>query len=193
MQTRAKQVAEVAKLAWAAGFIDGEGYVGIVRQVDKHKIYSQWYRPTIDVGQSHLEPIRLLQNMFGVGIIRKIASSNGNPFWHWTVTGPIQIHDVLTQMLPYFVVKRRQAELLLQFRSTVVPRGSNGRMQHLPNSIMTEREALWAAVKALNTVTGQADRLSEKAPHVEGDAIVGTASNKEDAEAAEMTARLRLA
>jgi hypothetical protein len=184
MPTRAKQVIDEAKLGWAAGFIDGEGYIGIVRQMTKGRWY---YRPAIDVGQSRPAPILLLRELFGVGRIVKQVACNGTDFYHWALTGPVQINEVLTQLLPHLVVKKQQAELVLKFRTTVTPRGSKGKFAHLPDAVFAEREAIWAAVKALNTV--QADRLNNEAPtgNAEDDAIVGSHGNDNHESGAEMT------
>lgn len=181
---------EATKLAWAAGFIDGEGYIGIIRQKWNNGKTDRWhYRPAIDVAQSCPEPIMLLQDLFNVGRVVRQRVLNGTYCWHWVLTGPVEIHDVLTQLYPFFVVKKRQAELVMQFRKTVVPRGTVGRFAHLPASVIKEREDLFNSVKALNTRTVQAERLNKEAPtpNGEGGAIVRSHGKDNHESEAEMT------
>lgn len=60
---------ELTKIAWAAGFIDGEGYVGLTRAKYKdHYIY----RAQINVGQVSVVPLLELQFILGgtLGAVR---------------------------------------------------------------------------------------------------------------------------
>jgi hypothetical protein len=189
MPTRAKQVITEAKLGWVAGFIDGEGYIGIIRQKWNNTKVDRWYyRPAIDVAQSKPEPILLLKEMFNAGRIVKQTAWNGSHIWHWVVTGPVQINEILTQLLPYLIVKKQQAELVIKFRTTVIPRGCTGRFSHLPDSVYAEREAIWAAVKALNSVKAvQAERLNkETSLAAMEDAIVRSHGNENHESTTEM-------
>ena len=58
------------QLAWAAGFTDGEGYIGLTRCFDKKRDrYS--YRVQFEVAQVHESPIRFIASLFGnVGRVR---------------------------------------------------------------------------------------------------------------------------
>src|SRR3990172_5062751 len=111
MQTGAKLAIEPIQLAWAGGFIDGEGYVGVTRNFNKvhRRIY---YRIMLDAAQIHLEPVARLQKMFGGRI--NFRENDHKGIWQWRVFGE-SARTALRLLLPYLVVKRRQAELVMDF------------------------------------------------------------------------------
>ena len=55
-----------ANLAWAAGFVDGEGCVSIVKQTFKDPKRRPIYRVRLQVAQSDLGVLKKLQNILGV-------------------------------------------------------------------------------------------------------------------------------
>jgi hypothetical protein len=97
--------------------------------------------------------------------------------------------NIVRMILPYLVVKREQANLYLELRA---------RMKEYKHPLSAEeratRASIWLQCKQLNQRgIDQAERLSEEAPQLAGDdAIVRTASKREDAEAVETAARLSL-
>ena len=191
MGTRAKLAnMELTKIAWAAGFMDGEGYIGITRCLDR-RTGRLYYRVQVDVGQVHREPIALFQELFGGTIGHRTNKKQG--CWNWRKFGK-EACNVIRILLPYLVVKRRQAELVLEYDMTVMEKNGHGNWKTLPAEIIERRRAIWAACVELNGGRAlQADRLSEEALAMQGGATVGTASKEEDAEVAEMPTRLRSA
>ena len=165
--------------------MDGEGYVGVVRYMDKRDGRT-YYRVQIDVSQAHREPIDVFAQMFGGSVTHRTNKFQGCYSWR---SYNKKACEVLRVLLPYLVVKRKQAELVLEFDLSY-RRGN----RNIPLEIIERRRALWAALVELNGGRAlQADRLSEEALAMQGGAIVGTASKVEDAEVAEMTTRLRSA
>jgi len=114
--------------AWAAGFFDGEGYVGIARRRNK------WLRKkdntiqeytafclVVKIGQVVEEPLIKLQKLFG-GSIAKTARHKTKTNWHqirnWEIQGPAA-ETFLIKVRPYLIVKAQQADIALQYRLTV--------------------------------------------------------------------------
>ncbi len=62
-----------------------------------------------------LDQIR--QHFFGAGGIfkRKKTKDHHKDSWAWTVTGHKQCAPILRKLIPYLIVKREVAEMLLQF------------------------------------------------------------------------------
>ena len=151
-----------SKIAWAAGFVDGEGYIGIVRMFDKNRGYYS-YRVALDVAQVYREPLAILQELFGGHL--GFARNNYSGYWHWRASGK-DVVRIVKILLPYLVVKSRQAKLVCDFEF-------HARWNKVPVEIQERRAAMWAACSELNGGTiPHAERLSEKAPLNEGDAIV---------------------
>lgn len=88
--------------AWAAGFIDGEGcfYAGVTSRGRT--------QARLQVGQNDRFALELLQELFGCGSIYVSRDTHV-----WTVGKGSDLQRVIERVLPYLVVKRRQAEAFL--------------------------------------------------------------------------------
>jgi hypothetical protein len=104
--------------AWAAGFIDGEGSIGIA---GPRKSRSGSYTLTLSVSQKFRSPLDQLAALYG-GSIR--ATTKGQ--WDWRVTN-LAAYNCLDKIIPYLVLKRSQAILGIQFQGTVASRGTKPR------------------------------------------------------------------
>ena len=148
------------QVIWAAGFIDGEGFVGISRGTSRNG--RPCHQPMVDVTQARQRaPLDLLVGLFG-GRVRLQKTSCG-PAFNWRVTTE-QARLVLLAVLPYLVVKRPQADLLLQYSETLWVRG--GKFRHVPEDVMAQREAIYQQLRRLNARRSplHAERLSESTP-----------------------------
>ena len=106
--------------AWAAGFVDGEGWITIQRRSTKinNKVYNGHY---LRIGVNHVapEPLHELQRIFG-GKLRLSTRVVGNrkPRWTWTLS-TASAAEALKRMMPYFKNKQQVAALGLDFQSTI--------------------------------------------------------------------------
>ena len=142
------------QVIWAAGFLDGESYIGLSRGLSK-STGRPFHQAIIDAAQIRRAPLDVLANLFG-GNVRE-----GTRAYYWRVSGR-HTQTALRETLPYFVMKRRQAELVLEFCDTMS--GKQGK--RLSDVLLAERELMWAELRVLNQINvyGQAERLSERAP-----------------------------
>lgn len=102
------EVVDGHALAWAAGFLDGEGHFGAYRR--------DAYIEASQTGTD--EPQRVLQRLFG-GTIRKHGiSDSGRERFMWKVSSPPEVRMACVMLLPYLVAKREQAALLLTYAMT---------------------------------------------------------------------------
>lgn len=110
------------RLAWAAGFIDGDGFITI--QTRNQRIKEKQYRGHyLRVGccQASEIPLKELQSLFGGTIsVKNSGKSNYNrkPQWLWQVSTQ-QAKEVLEQLLPYLVHKKKVAEIGLKFQESM--------------------------------------------------------------------------
>lgn len=102
-------------LAWAAGFLDGEGSFFV------RKNGPRTFSPGIQAGQNHLEPLEKLQTMFGGSICPRRTSPRD--FWSWERNGAKGALIVLPQVIPYLVCKKKQAEILFEYAARQTRRG----------------------------------------------------------------------
>lgn len=177
------------KLIWAAGFIDGEGYVGITRALYGKKYKHYFYREDVAIGHVSRVPLDVVAEVFG-GNVRK-AKDNYGHHYQWRLYGEKAV-EALRLMIPYFVNKGKQAELVISFYETRMKakRDAAGKYRDLPEEVHILREHLHAAVKALNARRSRRERLSEEAPAQSGDAIVRSHGNSNHESDAEMTSPL---
>jgi hypothetical protein len=112
------------RLAWAAGFIDGDGFVTIQtrKSTVNNKIYNGTY---LRVGccQASQTPLLELQSLFGGSIRPKNSGPNREnynrkPQWLWTLS-TASAKEALEQMLPYLIHKKEVAQLGLEFQQTM--------------------------------------------------------------------------
>ena len=69
---------EEVRLSWAAGFVDGEGYLGVTRAFYR-PLNRYHYRCVLHLVQVHRAPLDELVSLFG-GKVRKIRDSYGDKY-----------------------------------------------------------------------------------------------------------------
>lgn len=103
------------KIAWAAGFVDGEGCF-----IMQPNTGSDSYTIALDVTQTHPEPLDILASLFGGKVkVRKAPTAAGNVVYIWHMGGVKKITPIIEALLPHLVLKKRQAELILDYCKTV--------------------------------------------------------------------------
>lgn len=188
MQTRAKQNLSEAELAWAAGFVDGEGYIGVIRAKTKRGLYYS-YITHVEVAQAKAAPIIRFKEMFGGNV--KFVANRKQGYWYWR-TFSRETVPILKQLLPYLFVKKEQALLVIEFAKTDSRLHGLGHWRNIPLDITETRKRIWAACVRLNGGRAlRAERLSSEAPSsLMGDAIVRPHGNNNREKSGETLARL---
>lgn len=97
------------EIAWAAGFFDGEGSIGIYATGKT----GYQYRLSVQVSQKgNTDSLEKFKELFGGQISCQDKSQN---YWRWMVYSR-QAGNMLEIILPYLVVKKKQAEVALSFQ-----------------------------------------------------------------------------
>jgi len=110
-------VSEV-EIAWAAGFFDGEGYIGISRGYFVDKRWGPYHHMKISASQRIRLPLDRLVAIFGGSVCK--ANTRELYLWTCTTRGAAR---ALEAMLPYLTVKRDQALVALGFQRRRKPGG----------------------------------------------------------------------
>lgn len=130
-------------LAWAAGFLDGEGSL-LIQNAKRNGVRYYWIM--VSAPQVSPEPLIKLQMMFGGAIHhRRSRPEKWADFYEWHI-GNRQAASMLRRVLPYLLVKCGQADLLLAFDALLLRKGKRA----LTGPEVARRAALADAVKALN-------------------------------------------
>lgn len=141
-------------LAYAAGLIDGEGYIGITRLNEVRRTRRTiHYQPQIKVAMTERAGVAVLHELFGGYFYLQRRDRPRKDVWDWSVKGQ-QVKQVLLPLLPFLRVKRSQAEVVLSF---VAEREQNSKTRRWGVTNYVGREAeLYADIRRLNArrVTG---------------------------------------
>lgn len=103
--------------AYLAGIIDGEGTISII--FHKQKGYPS-YGVVLRVYNTNKELLEWIKEKNGYGNIRRQISiknwtkSSWRQVYSWQIY-PKNIRVLLPQILPYLIIKRKQAELTIEF------------------------------------------------------------------------------
>lgn len=128
---RAEQMTE-PQVAYFAGLLDGEGCISLAHR-------RQYITPTLQIANTCRELLKWVQHWFTGGIyeIRNSRKDNRKQSYVWSIAGQ-KAQRAIKLALPYLLVKRRQAELVLgikRFAAIHVP-GHKGRVV----SVMTPQD-----------------------------------------------------
>ena len=133
------------ELAYLAGFFDGEGCVNIQEYIyppTANRSGTAW-RLRIQIGNTCPDVFPLFVRRFGGSLRMQKRHGNRKQQWVWTAAAN-DASNALLLMLPYLVVKCRQAELGLDFQSDM------GKSPQLTNNQIIGRRALKEALGILN-------------------------------------------
>lgn len=106
-------------LAWAAGFIDGEGHIGINMAGDSTQM-------AVSVSNTDLRSIKRFAELFGGKLHYTTPGTGGKrPVHYWRAAGH-GAAGVLRQVYPYLVIKKEQADVAFDYAATLLPPGKRG-------------------------------------------------------------------
>lgn len=156
LQSSLRKKIKVKDLAYIAGFIDGEGCIRIAKRKQRRSIYPR-YILTIVVGNTNILPLRFCKRRFGGKI--KLKKMKGNRFqaYHWVISGK-RASRVLERLLPYFIIKKKEALLGLKFQKSVSLNRSTNR---LLEKVRNQRERMFLRMKLLKII-GKGERGKTK-------------------------------
>ena len=120
---RAKRISEVRKkidvtcieknaekvdiIGYLAGFFDGEGCITIEARRGKS------FNVRCSITNSSLEVLKIFKKIFG-GSIHKRKLYVNKPLWDWRCNAHLALF-FLTKIMPYLIVKNKEAKLALEF------------------------------------------------------------------------------
>jgi hypothetical protein len=129
------------EIAWAAGLMDGEGTFQIASDARSGKYYAR-----MRLGMCHHGAVKRFGDIMGVGNVcsEKTPARQAN-YWQyrWSTSGQNAI-NCAKLLLPYLVVKRHEAEILIRWEPTI----ANGRNVFNTPESLAVRKQLYDEMKA---------------------------------------------
>lgn len=138
------------ELAWAAGFIDGEGSIHI--RIDNSRTNPK-YTLIVTVTNTHEESIARIKTIFeGCGTTPDIKMRSGNKKKVYRFTSSCNgAYNILKLIAPYVVVKRKQVDLGIEFQlQPYINMGSIGQ----PPEYYDKQKEYYQKMHELNLTSG---------------------------------------
>lgn len=158
---------KIEDLGYIAGVIDSDGYIGLARQRESRRRgnITESYKPIVTVTQAQPEALDFIRSLVG-GSNGKNKSSNNNhrPLYRWGFYSNKTTSDFLRVIEPYLKIKRKQAQLVMEFCSLrmeaiadkVVLRDNQGKFRKgsSKNTYTGIEKELWEQILKLNQTGG---------------------------------------
>lgn len=163
---------QALRIAYCAGLIDGEGSICITKTKPQQARTAPLHAPMIRVGMVEREAMEFLQSTFDCGYIYDEGVRKDRPtnqfIYRWRITNRDDVVKVIDMILPYLLVKKRQALLVKEMCLgwVLAPSKKHG----TPPEEIQRRQDYYEKCKVLNAVGAAA--TTKPKDTCEGEAIV---------------------
>jgi hypothetical protein len=127
-----------------AAFIDGEGCILIHRQKQYSRKAKPHWRPhyivQVVITNTSAALVKWCKETFGGFITPYASPDRKKQCFKWTSHSG-ECCEILTRCLPYFIIKRNQAEIAIEFRGTY-SKEYVGRGRFVPDEVIAQRDSL---------------------------------------------------
>lgn len=110
-------------LAYIAGLIDGEGYVGIVkRSPGKNKMHNPKYTTRVAISMTRKEPLEFVRKFFGVNKTKFRIKYKHRPLLNHKDCYCLDVENedalrICKCVLPFLLIKNKQAKIVIGLRN----------------------------------------------------------------------------
>ena len=132
-------------IIWAAGFLDGEGYIGINRRWPtlKNRSTTPTYWLTVRVTNTNKHVLTaVLQRLFEGHVVEKDKKRTTKRCYEWRSVSNVS-ENALTILLPYLKVKHKEAKLALEFQALMRATSPSIRWVGVTPENVAQREAYY--------------------------------------------------
>ena len=131
-------------LAYLAGLIDGEGCF-VLHDHGNHK-----FGCSLAIGNTDPRMTEWLRARFGGSVGIESRGSRCKLVYRWTASAK-DLDSIIQAVLPFLIIKRDRAELILAYRRTLNPPISGQRKADVTSqAVKTERRAIHSQLAVLN-------------------------------------------
>lgn len=141
------------RAAYMAAAIDGEGSIGVAKQGTDD---AQWRRSAtytfrVQVTNTNKAWLEQLSAWYG-GSIHRAGNERKNRKPCWVlVFRSVVAQSLLASVMPYLLMKKRQAELVMEFIPLALERKATSRpSERAPKDIIQKQEVIYQELKSLN-------------------------------------------
>ena len=144
-------------IRYIAGLFDGEGCVSIHLRPDTNMRVGFHYSLQVSIGQKRPKVLRMIRKLFGGFLNSPNRTCRVYELMFTAQAG----ERFLRTVLPYLIVKRKEAEIALEFRKLMVRKNYPKRegWSRIPKRTQRRMFTLW---KRLMTLPGRGGRLGKR-------------------------------
>lgn len=106
---------------YIAGFVDGEGYFGLIKKTKPDCLNGYYYTPVLKIAQitQNEEVLKQISTFIGYGNYwRSKLKNNNRNATSLEFRGMKRVIPIAKQLLPYLIVKKKQAELIIKLEES---------------------------------------------------------------------------
>lgn len=144
--------------AYLAGLIDGEGSF-VIQKTEVEKIAkscnskSPKYLAFFCIGMVDKAPLDLIRDTIGAGKVYEERVPNRRSIWRIRFGGRLKLMPFIKELIPYLIVKKKQAELMIEFcEKWVTTRNKLGQTVITAPEELQRREEAYQKMRKLNAV-----------------------------------------
>jgi hypothetical protein len=133
---------ELEDKVWLAGFIDGEGHIGLSTKGPKH------FQTVLKIQTTHEPTMKYVADLLHCPLSTVYTD---HPIWKNSYRAAIydkKAAEVLKEVLPYLKTKKEQAEVIFKFREAIKP-GKN-QFSSTSEEDYSKQHACYLALHELN-------------------------------------------
>ena len=132
-------------LSYLAGFVDGEGSIGI--NANDRGTSRVCYDSRFVVTNTNKEVLDIFKSVFGGSVGARKKISGRKPVWTWSTSNKLAV-NALRLLRPYLRIKRYQADLIFEWSKTVKKVGPDGHSEY----VVDKRVKIVRQIHVLNKV-----------------------------------------
>jgi len=136
------------ELAYVAGLLDGEGYIGIARMARDQYKHGVNYTPMVKLVSTHEPLVSYLIERFGGNRSHRVFPShrNSRDAFEWGIRSRRRVLPFLKQIRPWLRVKADAADVVIGLCESMGRWGCNG----MSDEEFQRRTRLWEDLRRLN-------------------------------------------
>jgi len=128
--------------AWMAGFIDGEGWIGMSKQKRENRP-NPTYRTSVKISNQQIESLEVFKQYYDSQIKRY------KDCYQW-VCPERMLSRLLEDIIPFLILKKEQAKTLLEYKQYLDFWKNSGTRKTLGSEDLRVREICYLKCKELN-------------------------------------------
>jgi len=138
---------------YIAGFVDGEGYIGLIKKLAPNSTLGHRYKPCVKIAQkeSCRHILDLLKSMYGGSISKSRQHGNKNSSVMWEISNRPMVKKFLEDLKGKLILKDENLRLILKYIE--LPQVSNRKdkeYQEFRLKIDYEKQLIYERIKIIN-------------------------------------------